>query len=141
MALTPEIALVGDIELETTDDITMVQPSRTIKLDFQAGTLGGYIDEEEAIRQFAEKALRTARSRFLIYDDDYGCEIEDLLGQTATREYIDTEIPRMIQEALIYDDRIDDVNNFIVDSAGDTVTIEFTIVTLDGTEIIIEEEV
>ncbi|MEW4281758.1 DUF2634 domain-containing protein [Priestia megaterium] len=123
-------------ETESEED---VQPSKTYKLDFTNGRLGGFIDEKEALKQAVHKALITARERFLIYTDEYGCELEDLIGSSVTKAFIETDIPRVIEEALIYDDRIESVNDLIVTALGDTVSISFTVVDSNGEEITFEE--
>jgi len=128
MAIIPESLeeIVDDVlETEITDE-----PSLTYRLTERG--LGGIIDGKEAIQQFIVKAIRTARSRFLIYDDQYGCEIEDLIGADVTRELLDEEIPRVIREALIYDDRIDDVDNFSVTHSSDAVVIKFDVTLTNG---------
>lgn len=116
-----------------------IQPSRTYALDFDNNEMGGIIDCEQAIRQFIRKAIKTPRFRFLIYDDEYGCELDDLIGANISDALLQTEIPRVIREALIYDDRIENVSNFVITRKKDMVFIEFTVTTSDGT--IIDEEV
>lgn len=116
-----------------------IQPSRTYALDFDNNEMGGIIDGEQAIRQFIRKAIKTPRFRFLIYDDEYGCELDDLIGANVSDALLQTEIPRVIREALIYDDRIENVSNFVITRKKDMVFIEFTVTTSDGT--IIDEEV
>ncbi|MFE7820600.1 DUF2634 domain-containing protein [Priestia megaterium] len=123
-------------ETESEED---VQPSKTYKLDFANGRLGGFIDEKEALKQAVHKALITARERFLIYTDEYGCELEDLIGSSVTKAFIETDIPRVIEEALIYDDRIESVNELTVTALGDTVSISFIVVDSNGEEITFEE--
>ncbi|MDE6181899.1 MAG: DUF2634 domain-containing protein, partial [Eubacteriales bacterium] len=44
------------------------------------------------------------------YNWDYGIEIEDLIGMP--KGYVKTEIERRIKEALLQDDRIEDVFDF-----------------------------
>ncbi|WP_416045953.1 DUF2634 domain-containing protein [Priestia megaterium] len=114
------------------------QPSKTYKIDFENGRIGGFIDETEALKQAVQKALITARERFLIYTDEYGCELEDLIGTSVTQAFIETEIPRVVEEALIYDDRIDSLSDFEVVASGDTVTISFTVTDSNGEEITFE---
>jgi phage baseplate assembly protein W len=108
------------------------EPSLTYKLDETNGTISELIDGDEAIQQFIAKAIRTARFRYLIYDDDYGSELEDLIGEDVTDAFLNEEIPRVIREALIYDDRIADVRDFIITRKGDEVYIEFTVEKTDG---------
>lgn len=136
MALTPE-----NIDEVTVSDITTedVAPSKTWAIDFEAGTIGGFIDGDEATKQFALKSLMTERSKYAIYSDDYGTELFDLIGAEATSSLLDSEIPRMVEETLIYDDRIDSVSNIILTRDGDKLYISFQLVTVTGEEITTEE--
>jgi hypothetical protein len=130
MALTPNNET--DILDEFLSEETEPQPSKTYYLDFENGRIGPIIDGDLALRQFVIKAIMTARSRYLIYDDEYGSEIEDLIGADVTEAFLQEEIPRVIREALIYDDRIADVRDFVVRREGDGVFVEFTVVKTDG---------
>lgn len=139
MALTPDNGsefaddvLQPDSTDDTTDQTDMVAPSKTWKLDFENGRITHEIDGLEAIRQFVKKAILTARSRFLIYTDDYGCELDDLIGDDVTDAYLNSEIPRMVKEALIYDDRIEDVTDIQYERDGDKLYLSFRVVTALG---------
>ena len=125
--LTPEEERVIEVEASAP------APSKTYRLG--DGTIGGLIDGEEALRQFIVKAVRTARFRFLIYDDDYGSELEDLIGADISPELLQTEIPRIIREALVYDDRISDVVDFVINRESNNLYVAFRVVTTDGTEL------
>jgi Protein of unknown function (DUF2634) len=111
------------------------QPSRTYALDFETGEIGGIIDGEAAIRQAIRKAIMTARFRYLVYGYEhlYGCELEDLIGQDLPIELLNAEIPRLISEALLVDDRITDVYNFTITREGDGLYVSFFVDTADGT--------
>lgn len=109
-----------------------IEPSKTYRLDFEKSRIGGFIDEEQAIRQFIRKALMTARFRFLIYDDQYGNELEDLIGSDVTDEFLQSEIPRAITDALIYDDRIVDVRDFEIERKKGDLCVTFLVETVDG---------
>lgn len=128
MAIIPET--LQATELETTETVNTVEPSLTYQLLTES--LGGLIDGDEAIKQFIYKAIRTPRNRFLIYDDQYGCELDDLIGANATRELLNDEIPRIIKDAIIYDDRIESVSNFTVNQDGDKTYISFTVGLING---------
>jgi hypothetical protein len=136
MALTPE-EIDEVTEPETTEED--VAPSKTWAIDFENGTIGGFIDDEEATKQFAFKALITERSRFPIYSDDYGTELFDLIGDDITAALLDSEIPRMVEETLVYDDRIDGVTEITLTRDGDKLYISFGLVTVTGEEITTEE--
>lgn len=116
------------------------KPSKTYGFDFDSGEFtNGMIDGEDAICQFVRKAISTARYRFLIYKKSYGCEIESLIGQDLPAALLETEIPRIFSEALEYDDRIADVNDFVIDRQGDQLYVEFTVTTKDG--VVVTQEV
>lgn len=125
MALSPLEPV--DITEELAEEQTDEQPLKTYGLDFDNGVIGGTIDGMTAIRQFVMKAIKTARFRFAIYDDDYGCEIDDLIGSDVPFELLETEVPRVIEEALIYDDRINDVYDFELTREGDRLFVSFFI--------------
>lgn len=131
MAIIP-VAL-EEAEFEVIETTVTIEPSLTFSLT--PNGIGEKIDGIEAIRQFIAKAIKTARNRFLIYDDQYGSELDDLLGANVTRELLEEEIPRVIREALIYDERINDVTNFVVTSEGDKVFISFTVFLVNGEQV------
>ena len=88
------------------------QPSKTYKLDLERGRILplGTADGLEAARQFVRKALITPRFRCLIYDNQYGSELKQtVIAGDATPEFVETEIPRLVREALLADSRIFDV--------------------------------
>lgn len=149
MALTPNYA--GEAYL--TDPLTIEQvesdgsltaeqtgPGKTWEIKFEYGRLYGVIDELLAVIQFAHKTIRTPRNRHLIYTDQYGCELHDLIGARTTPGYLEAEIPRMVKEALVYDDRINDVTNVSFTIDGDVLNISITLDTIYGsttTEVVI----
>lgn len=134
MALSP---LPADDASSNSGSITAIAPLKTHGFDFGAGTYTGIIDGRDAILQFIYKAVRTARYRFPIYGYDYGCELEDLIGQDVSQALLETEIPRVIKEALIYDDRIESVGGFTVTRDSDKLFVSFS-VSVDNEEIPVE---
>lgn len=105
--------------------ITEPLPLKTYALDFAGGNIGGMVDGREAIQQAVIKAIATARYRFPIYDFDYGSELDDLIGQGAPLSVLQTEVPRAITEALIYDDRISGVHTFSITKEADALYVSF----------------
>lgn len=139
MALTPINFATDEEEVQTVDIGQPEQPSKTWRIDLETGRIGGFINGEEAVRQYIRKALMTARNRYLIYDDFYGEEVRDLIGHSLTPALMDVEIPRLVREAIIYDDRIDSVPSVKVSQYGsDGVLVEVIVVLADG-ELITEE--
>lgn len=131
---TPEGAIIpSEIEVEEEQ-----QPSLTYAIDFEKGRIRGMIDELEAVKQAVFLILQTERYRYLIYSDDYGSELEGLIGRDPL--FVQSEIKRRIREALMQDDRIEDVTNFRLQFNGDSVLIRFTVISIFG-EIEAEQEV
>lgn len=114
------------------EDDAQPEPALTYRLNFDTNRLGGLIDGIDALKQFIVKAILTNRSHFRIYSDDYGCELESLIGSDVTEAFIQAEIPRMVRESLIYDDRIDDVTDISARREGDAIYIVATVESIYG---------
>lgn len=110
-------------------------PSKTYRLDLDKGRIVGYVDGQEAIRQAIRKAIITPRFKCLIYDNQYGSEIEAAVIQdgTATPEYVMAVIPGFVRDALRPDTRVTDVYNFDFAFEDDAVRISFDADTIHGT--------
>lgn len=129
--LSPIILSDSDLEqFEQEEANPEVEPSLTYKFDFETGQLTEeMIDEIEAIRQAVLKSIYTVRDKYLIYSEEYGCDISYLLGQTFSQEYLELEVPRLIEEAQLPDDRVEELINFEVIKTEDTLSATFEIVT------------
>ena len=114
-------------------------PSLTYALDLDRGRIIGKVDGLEATRQAIRKALITPRWKCLIYDNQYGSELKnEITAKDASRELIETEIPRMVEDALLPDTRVLSVSDFSYAFEGDECYISFTAQTIYGA-IVIEE--
>ena len=91
-------------------------------------------DGLEAIKVWIEKILRTEKGRFAIFDDtDYGCHIEDLIvGNNYPVEYIESELKREIEEALLLNSNISSVNNFKITRTRNNLIVEMEVHTNDA---------
>ncbi|MEE3677867.1 DUF2634 domain-containing protein [Bacillus safensis] len=129
MALSPEE------EIEEIEEDEEVETSTTYRIDFETGRLTGEtISGIEAIRQFIYMTLRTERYAHPIYSHDIGTEIQELLMDTeATDEYKEMEIPRLLEEALLVDERIDHIEELEVTKQNDSFHVKLAIVTDEGT--------
>jgi hypothetical protein len=137
MALSPFEPI--DERVIAVDEESTIGPSKTYRLSYDSNKIGGLIDGEEALRQFVVKAIRTARYRYLIYDDQYGSELEELIGADVSIELIQTEVSRIITDALIYDDRVAEVVDFEVTRDNDKLFVSFRVVPTSGGDIIVDE--
>jgi phage baseplate assembly protein W len=103
---------------------------KTYKIDFGKERIMGYADGIEAVKQAVEKILLTERFQYLIYDSDYGVELESLIGQP--QGYVKADIKRRVTEALMQDDRIKNVTDFDIQFEGDIVNVSFTVMSAYG---------
>ena len=92
------------------------QPTYTYKMNLDTGTIRGYTDGLDAMRQAIFKILQTERYQYVMYSWDYGVETLDLYGEPVS--YVCPELERRITEALTWDERIKSVNNFEFDVIG-----------------------
>jgi hypothetical protein len=121
------------IPVETVEEATEL-PSKTYKLDLDKGRIVGYVDGQAAVRQAIRKAIITPRFKCLIYDHQYGSEIEAaVIQKDATRQYTEAIIPGFVRDALRPDTRITGVSNFAFTFTDDEALISFDADTIFGT--------
>lgn len=107
------------------------QPSKTYKIDTASGRLVSKIDGKEAIRQAVDKILITERYAWLIYDWNYGIGLDKYIGKDFA--YIKADIKKNAENAILYDDRVLQVNSVDVIQTGiDSMYIRYNISTTDG---------
>lgn len=109
------------------------QPSLTYRLDLDNGRIVGKVDGLEAVNQAIRKAITTPRFKCLIYDHQYGSEIEEaIISKDATREYIEAVTEGFIRDALRPDTRILTVYDFQFDFENDKAYVFFRADTIFG---------
>ncbi|KAA8371097.1 DUF2634 domain-containing protein [Leuconostoc carnosum] len=129
--------LEDDVEEVIDDSEEQSLPSLTYKIE--NGRIRAMTDERDAIMQAIQKILTTERFVFTIYDEQYGHDINDLIGKDM--DYVYDDIERVIKEALRSDDRIDNVeivSKNIVDK--DSLEVAITADTIYG-EVVFNLEV
>ena len=119
MALTPAQASNPDSLANIGQEEQL--PSCTWYFDLKEKVLSGTCDGKTAVMQSIYLTLFTDRYKWLIHDWDYGHELASLFGMPLT--YVIPEIERLVKEALIRDDRIDDVFNFHFEQGNDRVSL------------------
>lgn len=107
-----------------------IQPSLTFGIDFEKGRITGMVDGLEAVKQAVFIILQTERYRYLIFSPDFGSELQGLIGRDPL--FVQSELKRRIREALMQDDRIEDVTNFNIQFNGDSALVRFTVVSIFG---------
>ena len=106
------------------------RPSRTWIIDRNTMQVGFMDEGLEAVRQAVEIALNVERFQWQIYNTNFGNELEELVGDDA--DYIQSELPRMVNDALSVDDRVIDTADYVFSVDGDSMTVSFTVNTVYG---------
>lgn len=106
------------------------RPSRTWIIDRNTMQVGFMDEGLEAVRQSVEIALNVERFQWQIYNTNFGNELEELIGDDA--DYIQSELPRMVDDALSVDDRVIDTTDYVFSVNGDSMTVSFTVNTVYG---------
>lgn len=129
------VTIGADVTIQTAADAT----TKTFKIDFDGGRVGGFCDTTEAMKQAIYKILQTERFACLIYSWNYGIELNAAVGKSY--QVFASEIKRVISEALLADSRITAVTDFtVVQVDKRTALVTFTAETIFG-EILIERSV
>ena len=106
------------------------EPSKTFKLNIEKNRVDGICDDVEALKQTIFLILNTERYQHLIYSRNYGVELNDLIGEPIS--YVIPELERRITEALIQDDRIENIDNFEFQNIKGKVQCRFSVHTKYG---------
>lgn len=108
-------------------------PSKTYRLCINSGRILGTTDGLDAVNQAIRKAITTSRFCNLIYDDDYGSEVNSMVhDKTSTTELIETVVPELIKDALSQDTRIIEAYDFEMSFKNDEAFISFKVDTIFG---------
>ena len=128
--MLPELNLINQLDEQ--------MPSYTYNINRNTNRISGYIDDKDAIIQAIYLILQTERYESMIYNWYYGVEFDGLIGKN--KDYVTSELQRVIREALTEDDRILEVSDFNITYTEDSALIVFLVETNIG-DITVEWEV
>lgn len=114
-------------------------PTKTPYIDKYTGRFLGYCDNIKAMEQVVKLILLTPRFRFIIFDNQYGSEVLDLIDSNYDELIFQSETKRRVREALMYDERILNVYDFDFSNYRDSKVIRFSVDTTYG--VLHEQEV
>ena len=100
---------------ETSIEI-VTAPTKVWKLDFNTKRIVGYTNEKDALLQSIKLILGCERYKYAIHDDNYGVEFHGSRVHDLSKlapEIFQSEAEMIITDALMQDDRITSVTNFI----------------------------
>lgn len=108
-----------------------VMPSLTYQIDTANNRIVGKIDKNESVMQSIKKILDTDKYAYEVYDWNYGQELLKLIGKDFA--FAEAEIPRIINEALMQDDRIIEVKDFTFEKTDlNSLVVSFLVITIFG---------
>lgn len=127
-----ENVVVNPFEEEDLDEAEVIY--RTYRMDFANRRIIGMTDGMDAAAQAMFKALQTRRFAYLIYDDQYGSDLYNKIGNVSlSKSYLDTDIPVMIEDAFLNDDTILSIDGLSYEIADiDSVYVKFSALTIYG---------
>lgn len=103
------------------------------------GRIGRKIDGQEAMIQAISKIMETERSVYPIYSEDYGNDLDELIGKSF--DFVETEIERVLEEALEEDERVTGVSVDTIEETDSTsLLVTATVSTIYG-ELEVTQEV
>lgn len=112
---------VGTAEATYIDEVASdtVNYGKTVQFDFEKHEFilsptgrQKTVISSDAWGEWCVKALCSERYKYLIYSDNYGEEIDTLLGKSYPRKVVESEIRRMVKDCLMVDKRTASVDNF-----------------------------
>ncbi len=83
----------------------------------------------EALKIWIWKAIKTSRYTYPIYSDNYGQELDKLIGEGLSKSLAESEAKRLTLECLKDNEHILSIRNFSVDKSNDVLSITFTAIT------------
>ncbi len=132
VSILPQGAVINNIEIKEESK----QVSKTYKIE--ENKIVGFCDGKEALEQTIFFILNTERYNYLIYSNSYGSELNVI--SELDKDIAISELKRRISDAILQDDRVDNVGNFEFSYGEDSVLVKFTVFSIYG-NIKIEKEV
>ena len=121
-----------DIEEDEVEEIEE-QIQADYEIDFYTGKLTGrIINGLDAVRQWIQLVLLTDRYFYQQYSWEFGSELNTLIGKGNSKEYVESEVKRMVEDALMVNESITGIGDWDIEYTGDTLTAKFKVETIYG---------
>lgn len=123
-----EVEIVEETEIE---DIKEELPTfKEYQLNFQTGEIilneqgeNVIVEKNDALKIWIWKVLQTNKHKYKIYSSNYGNELETLIGKGYSKELIDSEVTRYLEECLLANPYIKSIDNVNVEFEGSKLKI------------------
>lgn len=120
-----------DDEDDQVDDPEDDDTETSLTFKVANGRIGGKIDGQEAMIQAISKIIETERSVYPIYSEDYGNDLDELIGKSV--DFVETEIERVLEEAFEEDERVTGVSVEAIEETDSTsLLVTATVSTIYG---------
>lgn len=132
---------VAQLEIPADDLVQQTSPEivhKTFLWDFSKGDFvlkdGRLVEVTgiEYVKVWVEKALRTIKDSLIYEGTGYGSEHHTMIGKNFHPDFTRSEFERMIRDALLQNDAITQVDNFVFTQSGERLTIEFQVKSIYG---------
>lgn len=90
------------------------------------------VTENEALKIWSYKCLKTERWRYRAYDNAYGIELEQFVGTHTNNRDSATEIERYIKDALLVNPYIESIDEITASIDGDELTYDVLLTSVYG---------
>ena len=94
------------------------------------------VTENEALKVWIYKTLKTERWRYRAYDNAYGIELEKFIGTYTNNKNSATEVEQYIKEALLINPYIISIDNILTNINGDKLSYDISLTSVYGNLII-----
>lgn len=92
--------------------------------------------ENEALKVWIYKTLKTERWRYRAYDGAYGIELEQFIGRSTNNADSSAEVERYVKEALLTNPYIKSIDNVAFANESDVLDFEVSLTTIYGSLIV-----
>lgn len=138
--MLPEIA---QLQFKRIDDKDLLEMGKSFLFDFKEGDFilkdGRLVEvsEDEALRVWIEKILRTEKYRYKVYEredkNEYGVVLEDLIvGNNFPHSFVEAELKREISKALTKHPMIKDLSEWRIEKKNPLLMIWFKVNLIGG---------
>ena len=118
---------------ELVEDEENLKPYREYEIDPETGRLTGRIIEgTNAILTWVVLTLRSERYKHEIYSWEYGEEFSSMIGNSYDPDILQSEVKRMVEEALLVNEHITAIKDLEVAQVKDVLHITFSLETDQG---------
>ena len=114
-------------EIKNDMDI-IVYPTKTYAIEILKNRITGFTNGIEAMKQAVYKILMTERFKHIIYSFNYGTELDKVMDSL----YIYALVEQYITQALMQDERITAVYGFKFKRNKNSLSVNFTVDTDEG---------